>query len=375
MTALARILFGVLAVLGVSAVSASAGGPPGGADDIVYRFPETHNPNPIAGRLYLQPIGAHDDQVVDGLHVDVSVNSYSEYNRRFHDGRYGPGEVDPTQGVPAPDLLFMNGNTFQVTISQGFKIRGFKVEAGAIVRSYLERENSEMQVFLAAFHSVGDNSPGHIPPPGQSWNGTLGGQQTVVIGKDGQIYLTTAELYAKLQLLEEKEWIPNLSIKLSARIPLSGLPFDSWGAGVSVGLSKKIFDWLTFIGAASVQYQDLNQGSFNASNLSVHPWTYDLFGGFVVDPGAPGGFYLTMGFRYSSVRIEYSSNPDSADPSYILHASLNYQLQSGWELYFFCSEEIPQWDAALEPDFIAGFGASYKFKSPPKPGLPHPRHE
>jgi hypothetical protein len=344
--------------------------------DVVYRFPELHNPNPVAGRLYLQPIGAHDDQVIEGFQFDVSVNSYSEYNRRFHDGRYGTGEADKTlPGGEYPDLLFMNGNTFQVRISQGFKIKGFKVEAGAIVRSYLERENSEMQVFLAAFHSVADNSPGHIPPDGQPWGGWVGDQQTVVIGSDGKVFLTSAELYTKLQVLEEKEWIPNVAVKLSVRIPLSGLPFDSWGAGVSVGLSKKIFDWLSFIGAASIQYQDLDPSDFNASNLTVHPLTYDLFGGFTVDPGAPGGFYFALGFRYSSVRIEYSTNPGSVEPSYVVHASLNYQMQSGWELYFFMSEEIPQWDEALEPDFIAGIGVSYRPKAKVLPRQPIPRHE
>ena len=37
----------------------------------IYRFPDLYNPNPAGGRLFLQPIGVHEDQVLEG--------TYSQY--------------------------------------------------------------------------------------------------------------------------------------------------------------------------------------------------------------------------------------------------------------------------------------------------------
>ena len=335
--------------------------------EVFYRFPEIHNPNPVAGRLFLQPIGDHDDQVIEGLRIDAWGNSYSEYNRRFHDGSYGKGwEAHPNEtGVPVPNLLYMNGNTIQLTIAKGFRVKGLKIEGGAIVRSYVDRgKDSEMEVFLAWFHKVEGNSPQYIPLPNQGISGVVGDQKTVVIGEAGQVYMTSADLYAKVQLLEEKQYLPNVSVKLVTRLPLSSRPFDTFGVGSSIGVSKGIFDWLTLIGAASMAYQNIDQGDFQAHNLRIYPWSSSLFGGFVVDPGKKGGFYLTAGFRFSTVRLSYSTNPSAVAAAKVMHASLNYRDADGrYEAYIFANEEVPHFDQNLEPDFLFGVGFSYYGKN------------
>ncbi len=343
-------------------------------NEVIHRFPEMHNPNAAGGRLYLQPLGSNDDQVVEGVRVDVSVASYGEFNRHFHDGSIsGPVEHRPTSQGVNPDLLYMNGNVLQVMLTQGFRVRGYKIEAGAIVRAYMDREENEMEIFLAAFHKWEGNSPNHFPPAGQPYGGTIGNNKTVIVGRDGQIYLAGADLFAKIQLLEEKRgtFTPNLSLKASFRIPLSGLPFDTFGAGLTLGYSKHLTNWFKLIASASVGFQNLTQEDFNASNLDVRRLTYDFFAGFVVDPGKAGGFYFSAGLRYSSIHISYPSNPASENPSKVIQLSFNYQAESGaWEFYIYAAEEIPQLDGSLQPDFLMGVGYSYHFGAKRKNELP-----
>ncbi|NDD93222.1 hypothetical protein EBZ37_14225, partial [bacterium] len=111
---------------------------------------------------------------------------------------------------------------------------------------------------------------------------------------------------------------------------------------------------------------------FNAQNIRIYPWSTNLFGGVVVDPGAKGGFYLTAGFRFSTVRVSYATNPSAVSAAKVIHASLNYRDAEGrYEAYIFANEEVPHFDQNLEPDFLFGVGFSYYGKTEKKPE----RHE
>jgi len=39
----------------------------------IYRFPEMYNPNPLAGRLFMQPIGTHEE------YITISVKKGPKY--------------------------------------------------------------------------------------------------------------------------------------------------------------------------------------------------------------------------------------------------------------------------------------------------------
>ncbi|NDD91931.1 hypothetical protein EBZ37_07590, partial [bacterium] len=108
----------------------------------------------------------------------------------------------------------------------------------------------------------------------------------------------------------------------------------------------------------------IGQGDFKAQNLTIYPWSSSLFGGVVVDPGEKGGFYLTAGFRLSTVRVSYAGNPGNIKSSKVIHASLNYRdAQGRYEAYIFANEEVPHFDQNMEPDFLFGVGFSYYGKS------------
>lgn len=330
-------------------------------DDIIYRFPNAYNPNPIGGRLFVQPMDGHDDQVVMGLSGNVSLTTASEFNRSFHDGSSGSGPVP--RDVVNPDLLLVNSYIVEVQLGYGFRIKGYKVEAGALIRTHIDTEESEMSIFLAEVHRGVFPSPNHIPADDQPYNGTVGEKRTVVIAKNGQVFITTAQLYAKIQLLEEERlsWIPNLSFKWSVRVPTSSHPFDRFGTSITFGLSKHLTDWIVFLASASISFQDLEARHFDATNLKVYQFYYDLFAGLVVDLGDPGGFYAVGGFRFSSLRMRYENEPTSATTSSVVHLSFNYLSASGnWELYFYLSEEIPGVSYSLEPDFLAGLGLAFR---------------
>lgn len=104
------------------------------------------------------------------------------------------------------------------------------------------------------------------------------------------------------------------------------------------------------------------------SGLSHYP-------GSLFDPGEPGRFYFSTGFRVSSLGIQYASHLESAMPATVIYASLNYKSRQGWEFYFFMSEEVPGWNEALEPDFTAGLGFSYSRPTTFVGGPPLERHE
>ncbi len=328
-----------------------------GKSKIIYRFPSLYNTNPVSGRLYLQPIGIHEDQVVSGTLIDFSFDSSSEYNRYFK----------PDSEVGGDDCLTLNTNTYSLKISEGFMVHGYGMEIGGIFRVHQDKKETLLSKFLRNFHDwsadkLGFN--GHSPPKGQYY-GAIGDNDTIVIGESGEIYLSTLQLYSKIQLLKDggvSSFRPNVSMKFSARIPISHKDFDQPGISVSAGISKKVLSSLSIIGAADIIYQDLESEDFNASNLDVEKLVSDLFAGFIWDMGDAGGWYNSIGMRYSTVRVKYKTNPNSADDAYVLHYGLVYQrkLKKGriMDFYMNMNEDFPQFGRGLEPDFRIQVGVS-----------------
>ncbi len=324
-------------------------------EDALLRFPETFNPNPV-GRLFLQPVEAYPDQVLDGWRIEGSWTESSEYNRFFHD-RSDVGEADINGYQEEIPLIYKNTLTMTVRVAKGFNIKGYKIEGGTVVRTFKDMDESNLSIFLLEFHETVDSS-GHIPPKERPYGANIGDGATAVVGPDGKVYLTTLEAYAKLQVLSESPegWQPNLAVKISVRPPVSSKEFDTFGAAISVGVRKKIFEKLTVIGAASATYQNLTTTAFSATNLNVRKWVGDVMAGVIYDVGRSGGFYLSEAVRYSSHRVTYTNNPDSATPATVFHSSLNFQSRDrSWEFGLFISEEIPgDVSLALEPDFVVG---------------------
>lgn len=325
---------------------------------ILYRFPEVYNANPVGGRLYLQPIGAHEDQVIEGLQIQVTQATSAEYNRYFHEHPRVSKWFNTSHLGPNDTLVRINTYALQVKISGGYRVNGVKLENGAIFRTSIDQHSDNfLSVFLMEFHKA-VHAPVMIPHPNQPWSGSVGPNKTLVIGKDGRIFITSAELYAKIQLLEHGSLqpLPNLSTKFSVRVPLDSTRFNQFGMALSVGLSNEISPWLSYLVAGSLTFQDLGRGDFNADdNLSVNRWAADLFAGLVLDPEERGGFYATLGVRLSTPRARYRSHSRSNQLSKVLCGSLNYRSSDGsWEVIAFVQEEIPFTGAALEADLVVG---------------------
>lgn len=328
----------------------------------VYRLPELFNTNALAGRLYLQPIGPYEYKVIEGLKIDGTIFTAGEYNRFFHNGAYGEGKISQEDEFKTP-AFYHNNRYYTLRISYGYKLKGFKLESGAIFRVQQDViEDSEMSVFLLEFHSIGDNSPGHIPSTGLPMNGVIGNNNTLVLGDNGQLYLGSADLYTKLQVLEKGDikWIDNLAVKASVRVPIKSDEFNNFGFGLSIGAEKELLSWLSLVGAASLSYQDLEAEDFNADDIEVKNYAWDIYLGFVFDPGDKGGFYIDAGLRFSNERISYIDNRTSSRFANVIHMSLNWERKSGWTYYLGIGEEIPNLDGALEPDFVAFIGAEYR---------------
>lgn len=332
-------------------------------DEVVYRLPDMYNTNPLAGRLYVQPIGPYEHKVIEGLKIDASVSTSGEYNRFFHDGTYGVGKI-PKEYEHLGDIPYHNSRAYNLRVSYGYKLKGFKLESGVILRTQQDStKDTEMSIFLLEFHKLQGNSPGHIPSPNLNMSGVVGNNQTLVIGDEGQVYLGSADLYTKLQVLEKGDikWIDNLAVKATVRIPIKNDPFNNFGAAVSMGLDKEIYTWLSFVGAASLGYQDLKKGDFDADNIDVQNIAWDVYVGLVWDPGKKGGFYMNAGVRFSNSRISYVDNPTSSRFANVLLLSANYETKNGIVIYFTIGEEIPNLDGALEPDLVAYLGLEYTF--------------
>ena len=322
-----------------------------GASQRAYRMPIPYNPNPVAGRLYLQPIDTHEDQCINGFEGEVAYGEASDYNIYF----VAEGE-DPRMTVNTRMLL--------LKAAYGDYWMGYGVEAGVHLRIHQDERENFLSSVLKNYHEF--MGFGNIPEAGAYFGG-IGNNGCDVIGKSGEIFLTTLQMYAKIQLLEDggdETRRPNLSIKTSMRAPLSGKPFDSMGGAISLGASKQIRKRIAWIGAMGMVFQDIDQRDFRAENLHVEKWVGDALTGIVWDMGKSEGWYLSTALRGSSKRVAYRGNSVSAGNAYVVHLLLAYRriMAHGAPMEFFMNvnEDIPGFGHGLEPDVCAQAGVSVR---------------
>lgn len=325
-----------LVLLGVAGSAAAS------QDAYPFRFPELSNPNAVGGRLYLQPLGDRDHRVRENTEITVSFGSATDYNVHFVE-KEGDRE------------LTVNTNTYSLSVAGGFTLFGRGLEAGGILRSYQDMRKTWGSELVKNYHEMFSNGFGEVPPDGQYY-GAIGENETRVIGKNREFYLNTLQVYTKTQIFRERPGsaLPDLAVKLSGRIPLSGKSFDTPGIGLSAGLSKQLAPAFSLIGSAGLSFQDLTARDFNAENLRVRHFTFDLFSGIIWDMGEAEGWYSQLGMRWASERISYRANSDSAGPSYVVHFGPVYRTRTGTgqilEYFLSCSEDIPGLGHGLEPD-------------------------
>jgi len=325
------------------------------AEQINLRFPVLYNPNALAGRLYLQPLDVHDDVVVKGWSFTFEVGSAVDYNIYFK-------EKD------GDDELTVNYNVYSFALTKDITVADQNIELGAVLRIHQDKKSTLLADLVKNFHNAFPSDGfGEVPPDGQYY-GEVGNNDTRIIADSGDIFLSTLQLSGKYQIWEDGglgTYRPNLTLKFSTRIPLSGKDFDTLGVAISVGLSKEIFNQIYLLGSGGIIYQDLDQSDFNADNLDVDDIATDLFIGTIWDFGKRENWYAQLGTRWSSERIAYSENSDSAESSFIILFGLNYRsiLESGAliDYYFNCSEDLPGLGHGLEPDFGVYSGLAYHF--------------
>jgi hypothetical protein len=312
------------------------------------------NPNAVAGRLYLQTLSVHDDRVMADPEITVSFGSATDYNVHFIE----------TQGDRE---LTVNTNIYTLSMSGGFSFLGRTHEAGAVLNSYQDMRKTWGSQLVKNYHRAFSDGFGQVPPDGQFYGG-VGENQTSVIGANREFYLTTLQVYSKTQVLKENPdgLRPDLALKFSGRIPLSGNDFDTPGIGISAGISKQLTPSIVFMGSAGATFQDLTAHDFNATNLKVDHFAVDLFSGLCWDMGREEGWYGQLGLRWSSERIAYRKNPESAGHAYVVQFGPVYRTKTktGHVLEYFASfsEDIPGLGYGLEPDvgFFAGIAVGFE---------------
>ncbi len=317
------------------------------------RFPVLYNPNALAGRLYLQPLDVHDDVVVKGWSFGFELGTAADYNVYFKEN-------------DGDEELTVNYNIFSFMASKDISIFSQDIELGAIVRVHQDKKKTLLSELVRGFHDIFPSDGfGEVPPKGQYY-GKVGNNDTEVIADNSEIFISTLQLSGKYQLLSDGglgTYIPNLTLKLSTRIPLSSKSFDTFGLALSAGLSKEVFEQFYLIGSSGVVYQDLDQGDFDANNLDVEDIVVDCFIGSIWDFGVKENWYAQLGTRWSSERIAYTENSASSEASWIILFGINYRtlLENGdsIDFYFNCSEDLPGLGHGLEPDFGVYSGFSY----------------
>lgn len=319
--------------------------------DLAYRMPISYNPNPVAGRLYLQPIDTHEDQCVTGFEGEIVYGEASEYNIYFV-----AEEKDPRMTV--------NTRMLSLKASYGGHFMGYGIETGTLLRVHRDERDTLLSNMLKNYHEF--MGFGNIPEEGAYFGG-IGNNYSTVIGKSGEIFLTTLQMYAKIQILEdggEGTRTPNLSIKSTVRAPLSGNRFDTGGGALSLGVSKQIRRNISLIGAVGLVFQDIDSADFEAENLHVEKWAEDALMGIVWDMGKEEGWYISTAMRRSSERVAYKGNPESAGNAYCVHLLLAYRqpMAHGIPMEFFINvnEDIPDFGHGLEPDFCVQTGVSVR---------------
>ena len=312
-----------------------------------YRMVEIYNPNPVAGRLYLQPLDPHAARSIPGIKLEIALEEAADYNVYFVEDAHDP-------------RLTVNSRIVSFKASYGGRPGRFNLETGAVVRSHQDERRTFFADSIAHYHEY--MGFGNIPEHDQYYGG-IGDHQTRVIGDSGDIFLTTAQMYVKIQLFEDQGpsgLVPDGAIKASCRMPLSGHAFDTAGAALSMGLSKQVRRRFTCYGAGDIGYQDIDRQDFNAENLRVSQWIYDALVGLTWDMGQKESWYASTAFRVSSERVSYQRNPGSADNGYCIHVGMVYRTRVSagkiMELFLNCNEDLPGLGHGLEPDFRVQVG-------------------
>lgn len=322
------------------------------ADDFVYKLPTSNNSHPIGGRLFIQGFEPSDLNIVEGLWMDLSVGTTANYSPYFNAGSTW---TDPTVS---------NSYDLTMTLSRGFKLKNHKLEIGGIIRTYNDQEETELSVFLVEFHEV-FGAEGHIPRSWETYNGSVGsslGQGgAIVIGENGQFFVTNADVYLKLAAMNNTEDLGG-TVKMVMRVPVSDQDFNTPGAALVGTLFKKLSNKLMGSLALSVNYQNLSAADFNTDMVAVQRTAIELFAGIIYDPGQKGFWYLPVGFRYSPRRVWYRSNPASSEDAYMLYLAINFQHPKGWEWYLTFKEEVINIVTPLVPDFTVETGVRFKIR-------------
>jgi hypothetical protein len=320
--------------------------------DTGLRFPLLYNANALAGRLYLQPLDVHDDVVNRGWNISFELGSATDYNVYFKES---DGDEEWT----------VNSNIFSLAASRGLTIGSQLFEFGAGLRVHQDKDNTLLADLTESYHGIFGDGFGKTPPDGQYY-GKVGNNNTRLIADSGDVFITTLQLSAKYQLLSDQgtgSWQPNLTLKLSSRIPLSGKDFDRFGIGLSAGLSKEVLNQFYLLAAAGIIYQDLSKEDFNADNLDVDKTAVDCFAGVLWDIGRADAWYLQLGSRWSSKRVAYTENSGSAESSWNVLFGGAYRLirDNGRpvDIYLNFTEDIPGFGHGLEPDFAVYGGVSF----------------
>ncbi|MCK5069719.1 MAG: hypothetical protein KAR01_04225 [Desulfocapsa sp.] len=321
------------------------------SEDAGLRFPILYNPNALAGRLYLQPLDVHDDTVSKGWRVALSTGSATDYNIYFKE-------------AAEDEEWTVNSNIFSLALAKGISVSSKTVELGAVLRVSQDKKSTLLASLTDSYHGMFSSDGFGQTPPDDQYYGEVGNNNTPVIADSGDIFICTLQLSAKYQLWKDEGLNtsqPNVTLKVSSRIPLSGNDFDKPGIALSAGLSKEVWRQFYLLGAAGVIYQDLSQEDFNADNLDVEKIAFDGFVGSIWDPGKKNDVYFQLGTRWSSKRISYSENSESAEASLNVLFGINYRIikENGTvvDLFLNFTEDIPGLGHGLEPDFgtYAGF--------------------
>lgn len=307
-----------------------------------------YNPNVIGGRLFVQGLTYNDDRVIEKWVVGRGITTVADNMRHF---RY----TNNTQTPVANQYI----NT--IYVSKGFYINGMPFEVGGVYRHHQDVAFSYLADFLDNFHvAIGQENT--VPSEENIFRATVGENKTSVIGQDGEIFWQSLHLHFKHQLLDEwkTEKMPNLSYKLTMRLPLTEQTFDIFGFSASIAMSKIFGDRFYVIASANMSYQDMNRQHFNSTDplLVINRFHGDIFVGVTVDFAKIGGWYITLGHRISSRRIYYIHKNRDEKIREIKGAQIEYiklsylHNKQNLEFNFSIQEDLIFSFAVTEPDFL-----------------------
>ena len=326
----------------------------------IQRFPradflDIYNPDPVGGRLFVQPLSFHEDVVVEDWFFGESVITSSSYSRFFFS--------DARSNAPASSQVINS-----IYVSKGININGFRFEFGGIYRIHQDIRESNLSRFLDSLHRA-INQSSNIAPEAHRFQTSAGRDGVSLIGPNGEWFMETLQVYTKYQLLydEPGKHTPNLSLKLTLRLPVTTNSFDTLGVALSMGMSKRIGQGHKFLFAGDICYQGIDRSSFQTRDpdLMVRQWYAEIFAGFSLELGKPGGWYMTLGHRYSSRKVYYRRHPDTQidnrqQASHIEYLKIAYSSRGKkWEFYLMAQEDLFLPFRALEPDFLINGGVVF----------------